>query len=136
MPYIERLDRERARLLRRQPTRAERQLWRILHNPRLASWHFRRQHPIPPYVVDFACLRAKLVIEADGPQHGPENLHDRKRDTFLRRLRWRILRFCNDEILNDPDYVLAAIQAHLDPHPASPTPWGRSDNEKEDGDSA
>ena len=134
MPDVSRLDRDRARDLRRNQTRAERALWQILRHPDLAGWHFRRQHPISPYIADFASIRARLVIEADGTQHGPENRYDKKRDAFLRKRGWRVLRFWNEEILTNPDYVLAEIQLTLDPHPTSPTTWGRSDTEQDQGD--
>jgi very-short-patch-repair endonuclease len=111
--------------LRRHQTRAERALWQILRHPDISKWHVRRQHPVSPFVVDFASLRTRLIIEADGVQHGPDNRHDQKRDAFLRRRGWRILRFWNDVILNNPDYVLAEIKLALDPHPTSPTAWGR-----------
>ncbi len=125
MPYVSRLDRDRARDLRRNQTRAERALWQILRHPDLAGRHFRRQHPISPYIADFASIRARLIIEADGTQHGPENRYDQKRDAFLRKRGWRILRFWNEEILTNPDYVLAQIQLSLDPHLTSPTSCGR-----------
>jgi very-short-patch-repair endonuclease len=132
MPYISRLDRDRARDLRRHQTRAERALWQVLRHPDIATWDFRRQHPISPYIVDFACLRARLIIEADGLQHGPENRHDQGRDAFLRRRHWRILRFWNEVVLTNPDYVLAEIKLALDPHPTSPTAWGRGNIEQSD----
>jgi primosomal protein N' (replication factor Y) len=134
MPYVSRLDRDKARDLRRHQTKAERALWQILRHPDLARWHFRRQHPISPYIDDFACLRARLVIEADGTQHGPENRHDQKRAAFLRRSGWRILRFWNEEILTNPDCVLSEIQLSLAPHLASPTSWGRDRTEQDQGD--
>jgi very-short-patch-repair endonuclease len=56
--------------LRREMTEAERMLWAELRHDQ-PGWRFRRQHPIPPYIVDFACVEARLVIEADGGQHGP-----------------------------------------------------------------
>ncbi len=126
MPYISKLNRDRARDLRRNQTKAEYALWQILHHPDFAGWHFRRQHPISPYIADFASIKARLIIEADGSQHGPENRHDLKRDAFLRKRGWRILRFLNEEMLTNPDYVLAEIQLSLAPHLTSPTAWGRN----------
>jgi primosomal protein N' (replication factor Y) len=120
MPYVDKLYRDRGRDLRRHQTKAERALWTLLHNPQLARWRFRRQHPIPPYIVDFACPRARLIVEADGIQHAPDNSHDRKRDAFLVRQGWHLLRFWNDEILGSPDHVLERIRLSLDPHPNPP----------------
>ncbi len=68
-----------ARLLRRQMTDAERLLWHHLRAQRLGGFKFRRQLVIEPYIVDFACLEAKLVVEADGGQHGEEQDGDDKR---------------------------------------------------------
>src|SRR5262249_30236703 len=81
----------RAKRLRRNMTEAERTLWNGLRYEQL-GWRFRRQHPIPPYVVDFACVEARLVVEADGGQHGTSNV-DHLRDELLPRRGWRIVRF-------------------------------------------
>src|SRR5271168_5144692 len=94
----------RARILRRRPTDAERRLWHFLRRDQL-GFRFRRQFPIPPYFVDFACVEAKLVIEADGSQHALPGDHDR-RDAFLTSRGWRVLRFWNNDILTNRDGVL------------------------------
>ena len=60
---------EFARRMRREPSPAEDAMWRLLRNRRLAGFRFRRQHPIPPYITDFYCSVAKLVIELDGDTH-------------------------------------------------------------------
>jgi very-short-patch-repair endonuclease len=99
----------RARRLRRDTTVAERVLWDRLRNEQL-GWRFRRQHPIPPYIVDFACIEAHLVIETDGGQHGRAGDHD-TRDQTLRREGWRILRFWNNEIVENRSGVLQMIAA-------------------------
>ena len=97
----------RARRLRGNATETERLLWRALRRNQL-GWRFRRQFPIPPYVVDFACLEARLIIEADGGQHAEPGDHAR-RDRLLQDRGWRILRFWNDEVLRDTEAVLARI---------------------------
>ena len=71
----------RARGLRTASTDAERALWRMLRQRQL-GWRFRRQYPISPYIVDFACIEARLIVEADGSQHAEPGDHDR-RDAFL-----------------------------------------------------
>jgi primosomal protein N' (replication factor Y) len=119
LPYVDKEHLQRARELRSAATPAERQLWRLLHDPRLDNWHFRRQHPIPPYFADFACLPARLVIEADGGQHAP-NAHDEQRDMFLRERGWRVLRFWNEEVIKSPDYVVETILRALAPTPTRP----------------
>jgi primosomal protein N' (replication factor Y) len=82
---------------------------------------FRRQFPIPPYIVDFACLDARLIVEADGGQHTLPGEHDR-RDAFLAEAGWCILRFWNNDILQNPEGVFLRIVEALEqsPHPDPP----------------
>jgi len=103
----------RARDLRQNMTEAERALWYGLRRGQL-GWRFRRQHPIPPYIVDFACLEAKLVVEADGGQHASASEHER-RDEELRRQGWRVLRLWNNDILQNRAGALQTIAAALGP---------------------
>ncbi len=102
----------RARDLRTQPTDAERTLWRYLRSEQLSGWKFRRQHPIPPYIADFACIQAKLIIEVDGGQHA-DSAYDSVRDEHLRRHGWRVLRFWNNDVLGNPEGVAATILAAI-----------------------
>ena len=97
----------RARHLRRVMTDAERRLWRELRAHRFAAWHFRRQHPVGPYIVDFICLAARLVIEIDGGQHSPDR--DGRRTAWLEAAGFRVLRFWNNEVLANSEGVLQAI---------------------------
>ncbi len=92
-------------------TEVERVLWYGLRRSQL-GWRFRRQHPIPPYVVDFACLEARLVVDADGGQHALPDEHE-LRDEELRRKGWRVLRFWNNDILGNRAGVLQTIAAAL-----------------------
>ena len=103
----------RSRHLRRSTTRAERLLWSGLRNDQL-GWRFRRQHPIPPYIVDFACVEARLVVEADGGQHGRVGDHD-VRDRALREGGWLILRFWNNDIVQNREGTLRVIATTLGP---------------------
>ena len=105
----------RARALRLCPTDAERRLWHFLRRDQL-GFRFRRQFPIPPYFADFACVEAKLIIEADGSQHAIPGEHDR-RDAFLASRGWRVLRFWNNDILEDRTGVLQTIAAARGPPP-------------------
>jgi primosomal protein N' (replication factor Y) len=82
--------------------------------PQPTRGRFCRQHPIPPYIVDFVCLEAKLIVEADGGQHAFANEHV-WRDDELRRLGWRVFRFWNNDILQNRAGVLQTIAAALDP---------------------
>jgi very-short-patch-repair endonuclease len=101
----------RARALRQSMTDAERRLWRYLRRHFLGV-HFRRQVPIGSYIVDFACLRRKLVIEVDGGQH-LESEEDLVRDRWLKEQGYRVLRFWNHEVLRNTEGVLEVIGARL-----------------------
>ncbi len=89
-----------ARRLRQTMTDAERRLWAALRGRRLGGWKFRRQHPVDPYILDFACLECLTGIEADGGQHADPD-HDRRRSLWLAQQGWRIVRFWNNDILLD-----------------------------------
>jgi very-short-patch-repair endonuclease len=104
----------RARTLRIRQTASERRLWGLLRAKRLDGLKFRRQVPVGPYVVDFLCLRHRLIVEADGPFHSSEN--DERRDTWLRGQGFRVMRFTNGQI-NAPDQVLGAILAAVEAAP-------------------
>ncbi|MGE5546196.1 MAG: endonuclease domain-containing protein [Solirubrobacterales bacterium] len=112
----------RSRSLRTNPTEAETALWRLLREPPFDQYRFRRQHPVPPYIVDFACVSAQVVLEADGGQHvGSE--HDARRDAFLRDAGWRVLRLWNHDVLGNPEGVREVVFAFLSdagPHPNPP----------------
>ena len=109
--------RNRARQMRANPTIAEQRLWSMLRDRRLGTVKFRRQHVIAPYIVDFACLERSLIVEADGGQHA-DSISDRQRDAFLRRKGFRILRFWNNDVLENASGVFEMICAELHtPHP-------------------
>jgi len=103
--------------MRHEPTEAERKLWLILRNRRLADFKFRRQVPVGPYIADFICYSAKLIIESDGSQHA-ESPHDARRDQELERRGFHLLRLWNNDILARPDDVLEAIWARLHEKPS------------------
>ena len=109
--------RDRARAMRANPTAAERRLWSMLRDRRMASFKFKRQHVVAPYIVDFACLERSLIVEADGGQHA-DSVSDRQRDAYLHHKGFRVLRFWNNEVLENPGGVFEAIAAALHtPHP-------------------
>ena len=107
----------RARALRRRMTDAERRLWWYLERVPTPDTHFRRQAPIGPYVVDFVCHRMRLVIEVDGAGHGFADAarDDAKRTRWLTDQGYRVLRFWNQEVMNQIDMVLDTIHAALIP---------------------
>ena len=107
---------DRARMLRATMTDAESLLWGCLRMRQLEGHRFRRQVPVGPYIVDFACLRARLVVEVDGGQHAGST-GDRRRDAFLHAAGFHVLRFWNHEVLAQPDAVCEAILARLAPGP-------------------
>jgi len=102
--------RARARAMRRAPTDAELRLWRLLRDRRLSGLKFRRQVPVGPYIVDFLCVGARLIVEADGSQHAV-SLRDARRDAELARQGWTVLRFWNHDILQNRESVIDTILA-------------------------
>ncbi|HXY99632.1 MAG TPA: endonuclease domain-containing protein [Stellaceae bacterium] len=113
-----------ARRLRRDATDVEKMLWRALRE-RIPLWKFRRRHPIGQRIADFACPACKLVIELDGGQHGERIEADDRRTAELARHGYRVIRFWNNDVLDNLDGVLEAIRCALEappPHPASPPP--------------
>jgi very-short-patch-repair endonuclease len=112
-----------ARRLRKEMTAAESMLWRSLRNRGIAA-KFRRQVPLGPYVADFACVSARLIVELDGPPHDvPERRAlDRCRDAWLAEQGWRVLRISNDIAIGGGDIVIDRIKAALAPHLPSSDP--------------
>ena len=98
-----------ARDLRRNLTDAERALWRHLRQRQIAGLKFRRQHPIGRYILDFVCLEARLVIELDGGQHAHRQGADQERTAWLEARGYRVLRFWNTEVFENPEGVMEAI---------------------------
>ena len=104
---------KRARSLRQGGNIAEARLWDELKDRKLGNYKFVRQHPIHPYYADFACRKARLVVEVDGSQHaGCES--DRVRDSFISGRGWSVLRFWNVDVLKELTPVSETILAALD----------------------
>ena len=115
-----------AKKLRQQSTDAERMLWKYLRAHRMAGYKFRRQVVIEPYIVDFVCLEARLIVEADGGQHLEQLDSDLKRTIFLEALGYKVIRFWNHEILGNTQTVLEEIYKCLIETPSPwPSPGGR-----------
>jgi very-short-patch-repair endonuclease len=100
-------------------TEAEHRLWNHLRGKQLNGYHFRRQHPVGPFIVDFICLESKLAIEVDGSQHGNQSI-DSERDEMLKEFGVRVLRFWNNDVLQRVDDVLNAILKALAPNSPHP----------------
>ncbi|MCW8888568.1 MAG: endonuclease domain-containing protein [Gammaproteobacteria bacterium] len=117
---------ERARQMRSNSSDAERILWEQLRGRRLGGYKFRRQVVIEPYIVDFVCFDAKLIVEADGGQHSEQQEYDARRTENLEQLGYRVIRFWNHEILSELPNVLEQIRLVLSEIPSpQPSPGGR-----------
>ena len=111
-----------ARRLRRQATDGERRLGSHLRNRQLGGFKFRRQETIGRLVADFACVECRLVIEADGGQHTDDA--DRGRTAYLNSLGWSVLRFWNNDLLQDSAGVLEVIlRACHERNEGKPSPY-------------
>lgn len=102
-------------------TDAEALLWSRLRAHRLAGEKFRRQQPVGPYTADFVHFGARLIVEADGGQHGISD-HDDRRDAWLNAQGFRVLRFWNNDIFAKTDAVLAMIWEAVQEAPSPPPP--------------
>jgi len=81
-----------------------------LRNRRFYNYKFRRQFPIAPYIADFACLDLKLIIELDGGQHTEQKLYDNQRDIFLEQRGFKVIRFWNNDVIDNLEGVLESIR--------------------------
>ncbi len=104
---------ERARDLRQQENPAEASMWTILKNRQLGGYKFVRQLPIGPYYADFVCRSFKLVLEIDGSQH-VDSTYDRRRDQFMMRQGYAVLRIPSSLVLRQSNVVCDTILAALD----------------------
>lgn len=104
---------QHAKALRQHATDAENLLWYYLRNKQLGGFKFRRQQPIDKYIVDFACMQTKLVIELDGGQHAEQQDYDQQRDNFIKNAGYQILRFWNHEVITDCFTILEKIYLEL-----------------------
>lgn len=99
-----------ARKLRKKSTPAERLLWKHLRNRQLNGLKFRRQFPFGPFVTDFICLEKKLIIELDGGQHASRVEEDARRTAYFESQSFRVLRFWNNDVLQNISGVVEAIK--------------------------
>ncbi|MEL7689645.1 endonuclease domain-containing protein [Citromicrobium bathyomarinum] len=104
---------KRARALRKDSTDAEARLWSRLRNRQFRNLKFRRQVPLGRFIVDFYCHELQLIIEVDGGQHSEEG--DQSRTEWLESEGYRIVRFWNNELLENLDGVLVELERHIRP---------------------
>jgi very-short-patch-repair endonuclease len=104
---------ERAHQLRKELTPAEKKLWAYLRGDKLNGVSFRRQHAIGNYIVDFVSIKRKLIIELDGSQHLEQGEYDLERSTYLESQGYKVIRFWNNDVMNDINGVIRAIEHGL-----------------------
>ena len=114
---------QRRRQLRARSTQAESLLWYAVRGRRLGGLKFRRQHSIGPYVVDFACLNERLVVELDGDYHDVVFEQDQRRQRYIESQGWKVIRFHNEDVLADVEAVAMAIARKVGLNP----PFGKLD---------
>ncbi len=104
-----------AKEMRKNPTPAEAALWAHLQGKKLANHKFRRQHQIGNFIVDFVCLKKRLVLEIDGEYHATDEAkaYDKARSSYLTFDGYKVIRFTNEAILNDIDGILHQIHLEL-----------------------
>lgn len=103
-----------AREMRKHMTPSEQRLWAALRGRALAGWCFRRQHPVGPYILDFFCPAAKVVVEVDGSAHAGREAFDDARTDHLGSYGYTVLRFSNGEVDTCLDWVLERILEELE----------------------
>jgi len=103
----------RAGELRKEPTSAERKLWSVLRGNKISGVSFRRQHAIGNYIPDFVSIKQKLIIELDGRQHLEQEDYDVERSQYFESLGYKVIRFWNNQLINDIEGVIRAIQHAL-----------------------
>ena len=101
---------QRAKELRQQQTPSEAYVWHNLRGDRLDGFHFRRQHVIDGFIVDFYCHQLRLVVEIVGPIHGFQKEYDREREHILRQHGLHLIRFMDQEVMQNMDGVLKKLQ--------------------------
>ncbi|MBW4439198.1 MAG: endonuclease domain-containing protein [Pleurocapsa minor GSE-CHR-MK-17-07R] len=115
--------------MRSHPTEAESVLWESLRRKQVGRIKFRRQHAIGPFIVDFYCPAARLVVEVDGPIHDLQQEYDEMRTAWLESLGLKVIRFRNEAVEGQLSVVMDTILSHVSPtSPPAPSPL-RSEGE-------
>jgi very-short-patch-repair endonuclease len=111
-----------ARTMRREPTAAEQALWGALQKKQVAGLKFRQQHPVGRFVLDFYCASCKLAVEVDGDVHDEQTERDAERTKVLERYGYYVLRFRNEQVLNELPEVVQEIAAVAASRSRAPEP--------------
>ncbi len=119
----------RSRELRQNATEAEKRLWARLSARQVAGTRFNRQFPIGPFICDFVSRGAKLIIEVDGGQHASHAESDASRTAYLRTKGYRVIRFWNNDVLENTDGVVQVIERILLDSPSPDPSRQREGNE-------
>jgi very-short-patch-repair endonuclease len=109
MTRIKEITKQHSRRLRHEMTDAEKLLWQHLRKKQVSPYKFRRQHPLGNYIVDFICLEATLILEVDGGQHAESADEDAIRTRWLESKGFRVMRFWNNDVLNNIEGVMLVI---------------------------
>ena len=106
---------DKAKQLRKESTRAEKYLWKMLRNRSIAGFKFRRQHPLYHFIADFYCDKAKLILEVDGDIHELAHIkeYDKEREETIKALGIAVLRFTNEEVFAEENKVIERIENFL-----------------------
>lgn len=109
-----------ARRLRKNQTEAEKLLWSKIRKRQLMGLKFQRQFELGTYIVDFVCRDLKVIVELDGGQHNEQEtrLYDQQRTLYLESLGFKILRFWNNDVMENIDGVLESIVSYVNSHPS------------------
>jgi very-short-patch-repair endonuclease len=120
---------ERAKQMRANPTPAEHRMWLALRADRFEGQQFTRQTIIAPYIVDFASKAARLIVEVDGDTHPAEDRYDARRTAYFESLGYHVIRFANNDVMENMEGVLGALSEALR-HSPSPRPSPQGGREK------
>jgi very-short-patch-repair endonuclease len=119
-----------AKMLRTNQTDAEQRLWYHLRAHRFMDLKFKRQKPVGRYIVDFVCVERWLIIEIDGGQHAEQVEYDQRRDAWLRNQGYMVLRFWNNEVLQQLEGVLEQICLTITLSPGPSPTSGRGEQDR------
>jgi very-short-patch-repair endonuclease len=112
----------KAKALRTNQTEAEARLWYHLRAHRFMGLKFKRQKPVGRYIADFVCWERRLIVELDGGQHAEQAAYDRQRDAWLRSEGYTVLRFWNNDVMQQLEGVLEQIRCAVESFSLAPLP--------------